>query len=455
MFRYLSCVLMLGFSIPVCAVERSSDGYGQVLLVPYFAALEQLSTLVSITPTVSRWDIYELPRAISVSVHLLAEDAGGTPTRKDFTVVLPPNASWNFALARADSGTVLHASGRACVFARDGLVDASALPLQGGSEGWVEAYALGEVTLSTLRFHMEQGDCGAVGNSIASLNAADWLAAPRNELRGTAHLVDVPSGSSFSMPLVALSDFRDAPFWSGFGQSPELADVRPAVAVVRTADGTRRVSTFATHPVDAVSAVLTDTQWEVDFTIEPGLSAQTDLVILAPTRPWYVQAERQRAPFIDNHRPWEDPGVTTAGRLHDRDGQVNSTPASAKCSPPAVLVPQRGPSIRDALVVAQFGRTGLLQSARAFTLVHRGLGGAACVTDEVPLWQRMQSGRLALSFASPLADDTARLVSDEGHEFIGLPVIGAAFSKAVSNDTPLLRASFGLVQPIARQTDYR
>lgn len=456
MTRYLASILMLGLTLPASGVERSDDGYGQVLLVPYVAAREQLSTLVSITPTVADYDLWVMPRVLSVSVHLLSDEADGAPSRTDFTVVLPANASWNFALARADGGTVLLGGGRACVFADGGLIDASSLPLQGGSEGWIEVYALGAVTLSALRQPMGPNQCTVIANTIASLDATDWLAAPRNELRGAAHLVDVPSGSSFSMPLVALRDFRDAPFWAGFGQSPELDDVQPATAVVRTADGAPRVSTFATHPIDAVSAVLTDAQWEVDFTIEPGLSAQTDLVILAPTRRWYVQGESQRAPFIDNHQlPYEAPGVVTSGRLHDRDGAVNHEPDSAKCSPPLTLIHQRGPSIADSLTVAQFGQTGLLDSARAFTLVHQGLGGSLCVTEEAPLWQRMASGRLALSFASRPAGGSARLVSDEGHEFIGLPLIGAAFSKAVSGDTPLLRASFGLMQPIARKTDYR
>lgn len=455
MIRNTVLILMVAFSTPALPVERSDDGYGQVLLVPYVAAREELSTLVSITPTTAPRDLYELPRVLGVSVHLLTDNLGAEPVREEFTVVLPANASWNFAMTRADGNTVLLTNGRTCVFKRDGLVEASTVLLRGDSEGWMEAYTLGEVTLDALRAPMERGDCSAIAEIVAPLDAADWLATPRNELRGAAHLVDVPNGSSFSLPLVALRDFRDAPFWAGPGHSPDLADVRPAQAVVRTDDGERRVSTFSAHPIDAVSAVLTDAQWEVDFSIEPGLSFQTDLVILAPTRPWYVQGDRQRAPFIDNHFPWEAPGVITQGRLHDRDGRVNSTPPAAKCSPPLTLLHQRGPSVDDSLAVVEFGRTGLLGSARDHTLTHRGLGGASCVTDEAPLWQRMQSGRLALSFAALRGGDAARLVSDEGHVFIGLPIIGAAFSKAVSNDTPLLRASFGLMQPIARKTDYR
>ena len=141
MTRYLASILMLGLTLPASGVERSDDGYGQVLLVPYVAAREQLSTLVSITPTVADYDLWVMPRALSVSVHLLSDEAGGAPSRTDLTVVLPANASWNFALSRAHGGTVLLGGGRACVFADGGLIDASSLPLQGGSEGWIEVYA--------------------------------------------------------------------------------------------------------------------------------------------------------------------------------------------------------------------------------------------------------------------------------------------------------------------------
>jgi hypothetical protein len=439
------------------AVERSDDGYGQVLLYPYFSASSELSTVASITRTVSLVDRpNEQPLAISVVVKVDAGDAAGTLSSEHFTVLLAAHASWNFTLSKVDGRTALTTDSSTCAY-RNGvpLVNGPAMFAAEGAEGWVEVYVLGRsATALDLGGLLQQRQCAEIAARLEGLSAAEWLVAAGNELRGNAHLVDVPSGTSYSLPTVALRDFVDSPPWD-FDREPDLADVAPPIARFRNSAGERLDATFSEHPVDAVSAVLMDAQWEVDFTSEPMIGAQTDLVIVAPTRQWYVGEETTRAPFASHNILSPNGAVETEGRLQDRDGNVitpgvATSNAQLKCTPPPTVIPQPGPRIGTSLVVVQFAPQPALSSVRTTPMQHRGPNSATCFSLPVPVWQRITSGRLALRFDLRPEIGIGGLVSDEGHAFTGLPVIGAGLTKAVNGDVSGSLANFGLVQWIAR-----
>ncbi len=439
------------------AVERSDDGYGQVLLYPYFSAGSELSTVVSVTRTVSAVDRpREEPLAISVVVRLDTGDASGTVASEAFTVLLAPHASWNFTLSPLHGRTALTTASSTCAFRGEApLEESPAVFAVDGVEGWIEVYVLGlgKPGLGILDLQ-QQRRCAEIGERLAGLSAADWLVPAGNLLRGGAHLVSVSTGTSFSLPTVALKDFTDTSAWP-FGEHPTLADVSPPVARVPTRSGDPLVATFVEHPVDAVSAVLMDAQWEVDFTSDPALGAQTDLVIVSPTREWYVGGETTRAPFASHQILSPNGAVRTEGRLQDRDGNLSTAAGSAeapqaKCTPPPTRVPQPGPAMGTSVVVVHFAPQPALPSARTVVMGHRGLHPGTCFSEAVPVWQRITSGRLALRFDLRPDIGIGSLISDEGHVFTGLPVIGAALTKAVNGDVGGSLANFGLVQWISR-----
>jgi hypothetical protein len=450
MLRAVILAGLLAAGSTVAAVERSSDGYGQVLLFPYFSTNGALSTVATITRTVGPFDSSSrAPLAISVVVKVDTGDAAGTLSTEHFTVLLDDHASWTFTLSQVDGRAALSTDSAACAFrGQTRLPDGPVLFSTAGNEGWVEVHALGNTSIpANLR-------CSEIEAEFAGLPASEWLTPVGNELRGAAHLVDVPSGTSYSLPTVALKNFVDAPVRGGFDDQPTLADASPPIARVVSGNGERVASTFSEHPIDAVSAVLMDAQWEVDFTSDPGLGARSDLVIVAPTRRWYVDGVSTRAPFASDPEVSPNGAVATVGRLHDRNGSVVTSSAAAKCTPPIPVFRQRGPQIGTSVVVVHFAEQTALDSLRSYEMPHRGPGGAICITDEAPVWQRIRSGKLALNFDVSPTLGVGRLISDEGHVFLGLPVIGVAVTKAVNGDVDGSLANFGLVQWISRTAGY-
>ncbi|MGQ0798587.1 MAG: hypothetical protein ACT4NL_00540 [Pseudomarimonas sp.] len=457
MLRSMVLIGLLAAATGNAAVERSNDGYGQVLLYPYFSAGAELSTVASVSQTVSLLDVNaEEPLAISVVVKLDTGDTAGTLVSEHFTVFLAPHASWNFTLSQVQGRTALSTDSTTCAFRDESALTTGPVTFANvGAEGWIEVYLLGRTkTERGIGELLRLRQCAQIAERLDGLSAAEWLVPVGKALRGAAHLVDIPSGTSYSLPTVALKDFADTPQW-GFSDQPTLADVSPPVAHVVASDGDWLDARFSANPVDAVSAVLMDARWEVDFTSEPALGARTDLVIVAPTREWYVGGTPTRAPFASHPSFSPNGSPRTIGRLHDRSGNVRTPPfqsasAQLKCTPPPTVVPQLGPAIGSSLVVVQFAPQPTLQSQRSYPMQHRSVGGGTCFTAPVPVWQSITSGRLALQFDIHPDLGVGSLTSDEGLVFTGLPVIGAALTKAVNGGVGGSLANFGLVQGISR-----
>jgi hypothetical protein len=439
------------------AVERSDDGFGDVLIFPYTVAHGGFVTVVSISNRGSRRDdSQDNATAVRIALRYPAHDGNAAPAPQLFNVILRENDTYTFALTAAQGGTTFSSNDSSCIFGPDGALTGTLaamheIPVR--TAGWIEVFELGGIRRGELggTIAARSADCAELATLLPSLEPSSWLSPPANRLRGVSHLVSVESGLSFSVAPVALRDFGDAAsFASAAEDKPTLADARPARATVRLEDGTRRVSNFAARPIDAVSAVLMNTEWEMDFLIEPLLEATTDLVALMPTRAWYLDPGEPH--------PLLDTGIVEINALvHDREGQT--TFGITKCTPPAPRPARLGPALDSELNVVAFTETSLLGSERAQVLTYarphlciQGGQGAASLTGA------FDSGRVTLQFIegprAPISNaGFGRLVSDEGHVFHGLPVIGVGLTGVINgNVIPGVIANYGIQQPIARRS---
>jgi hypothetical protein len=116
-----------------------------------------------------------------------------------------------------------------------------------------------------------------------------------------------------------------------------------------------------------------------------------------------------------------------------------------------------GPGIDGSIVVAEFAETPyILKSRRGREVQYEIFEPNTCYTADGPVYQYVTSGRLALQFDRLPDEGVGRLVSDEGHVFTGLPVIGVGITAAVhvvDFDAGVF-SYFGLIQPISRVPGY-
>jgi len=446
---------------------------GEVLLFPHFTArsnsADDFMTLVTLSGRAATdGDATDVaasadPVAVRVVFRVPAVE-GHQPPPLMINLLLRSEDSWTFVASRG----ALFTADASCAIGPAGAITATMLrdgvPLP-GAEGWIEVFELGRVISADVIARLNRPDRGAACAEIAALVptlAADqWLTAPDNRLRGAAHFVSVSVGTSFTARPVVLRDFRDVPLYASASQdAPTLAHARPARADVILAERSRRTSWFSARPVDAVSAVLMTTEWELDFEISPGLAAGTDVVVTLPTRPWYVGSGGSHPPF--QHPTRGDGSFELNARVFDREGSRPDLAAS-KCTPP-FSVPHLGPVIDAPLVKLKLGdrSTFLSPNARPLTYAVRDRSDCAIgglVEQTLPA-AGIHSGRVTLQFVdgprAPLdAAGFGQLISDEGHVFHGMPVIGTAATAVVNfNARPGVMANYGLDQPIVRRAGY-
>lgn len=452
------------------AVERSESGHGDLLLFPYYQARAETQSLLSVS-LADRAGVTGV--AARVVFRAPADAAGERAEPLLVDVILRAADMWVAAAAAIDAAPTVISADRSCArAARAGEILAqgpaagahtpwqASLPAE---EGWIEVYELGEIVdpviLAELIRH-DREDCDLIWSLVEAEPDHGWLAPPGNRLHGSLHLVEVDAAANYSVAPVALASFRDQPTHPRADEDhPNLADATPALARVRTADGGVRESTFAAAPVDAVSAVLMDASWEYDFTSESTLEAVTDLVVTLPTRAWYLQNGSSRAPFAAHPHMAPDGAVEMRTRVFDREGRGLGSltgAAAPKCTPVPPNVPA-GPKLDGDVNVFEFASSGLLESAHGRTLLQWDeASSASCNGNPWRVWEEVESGRHAIRFDRAPELGIGRLVSDEGHAFLGQPAIGVAFTRIHFNDFGPggINQRYGMNQMIARRPEY-
>jgi hypothetical protein len=330
---------------------------GQVLVFPYYTANGGNDTLIAIANTTAH------AKAVKVRFHEGYDGRGVL----DLDVYIAPHAEWtasvtsagdDAAVARivtasdactAPALTVLPSGARSIAFTAasfagedtfagpTGLSDGGPTTPDRTREGHFDVFEMGEVTGNA------HGSLDAIAPAGGGARRCDTLVAawspggywaqdgnadlspPAGGLFGTEYVVNVARGTLFGADAAAIDGFRDETLHTAPGApSPDLdsasagADGRYAALVI--ANGTPLQLEYA-HAIDAVSALFMTDALRGDFVRDPSLGADTDWIVTAPTKRFYVDpalvGATAAAPF---ERAFEQ--SYRGGRMTDLSGNV-------------------------------------------------------------------------------------------------------------------------------------
>ena len=308
------------------AMLVNPQGTGQVLVFPYYTANGGNDTLITVANTTAH------AKAVKVRFHEGYDGRGVL----DLDVYLAPHAEWAASVTSSGDATAtarLVTASSACTvpaltalpsgarsidfsgasFAGEDTYAAPTGNSDGGPttpdrtrEGHFDVIEMGEVTGNA---HGSLGaiappagivpDCGTITAAWASggywtADANADLSPPAGGLYGIEYVVDVSRGTLFSADAAAIDGFRDAPLHTAPGApTPDLdsasaaSDGRFAALVI--AGGTPLQLEYA-NAIDAVSALFMTDMLRGDFIRDPSLGADTDWIVTAPTKRFYVDA---------------------------------------------------------------------------------------------------------------------------------------------------------------------
>lgn len=291
------------------AVELS-DASGQVLLFPYYTVNAGLSTLFQISNGSTS------PKALRVRFR---EGSNGREALA-FNLYLGAHSTWAAAITGEAMGFPrLLTQGDACTVPSIAATGQRFLGFEypenapgGGTtvegrperarEGMFEVIEMGEVE-GGFAASVSGRDCAALAAAFDMPSGGAWHVEPNRDIRppgggltGSAALVNVEQGVMYSFRAIAIDRFSGLAQHASPGELvPHLgtaaADdpIAPVQARWRDADGTPRLAHWPRErAIDAVSAVLTQTEVRNSFAVDPALGASTEWVLTFPTRHFYA-----------------------------------------------------------------------------------------------------------------------------------------------------------------------
>ncbi|MGJ8664022.1 MAG: hypothetical protein ACSHWU_10235 [Marinicella sp.] len=301
--RNVGLVLLLLFSIASQAVHQSTNGQGQVVLVPYYTVNNQLNTLVEVTNNSDQ------AKAIKVNIR---EGLNGYAALS-YNVYLDAYDSWIFALIPIESDapgfegqpTAAQVTmDNSCApfllrykedFLSDHLNDGPQ-NLARVREGFIEIIEMGGVaTGDSLATAIDMGGIG-IPTSCVTVEGYwegfnEWvgpdLVAASGGLSAEAAVVNVGEGINFPIPTVALADFWATGEWRHTSPDDTSLSLDAAEAKAFIFNQGQGHHFSFERGIDAVSAVLMTEQVYAKYDISRGINAQTELIFTFPTRRFY------------------------------------------------------------------------------------------------------------------------------------------------------------------------
>jgi hypothetical protein len=299
------------------AVMLNPQGTGQVLVFPYYTVNAGYSTLLSIVNTTAN------AKALKLRFH----EARNGRDVFDLDIYLSRYDTWAAqvfdsssdgtgaaAIATSDNSCTVPAlpvlttgAASATLFSTSAYTGANA---DGGPgtpdrtrEGHFDFIEMGEVTnesslhtLDALDQHNRQ--CGQIvqawntGNGYWTINPTIDVAPPAGGLYGSESIVNVAEGTLYSFDAIAIDGFSSMAQHTGpLEKTPDLntatagGDAKVAVSVP-VAGRIRELEYDRAQ--DAVSALFMADQVYNEYVVDPALGAQSDWVVTAPTKRFYV-----------------------------------------------------------------------------------------------------------------------------------------------------------------------
>ena len=306
----LCCLLMVSLvSTSSVAVEVNHKGLGEVLIYPFYTVNNDLNTLYSVVNTTADTK--------AVSVRFLEGDNGLEVLT--FNIYLSGFDVWTGGLIPAESTvaghegepSVIHlTTDTSCApflvksgqeflpFVIDTDLDVDNLSLKRARDGYIEIIEMATFNGLTVpnadhgTFGVPPG-CSAIENDWSDDGIYNFFvdaAEPTGDLMGSASLVNVLEGLSFSYDAIALQNF-----WQGEGLhsepgslEPNLSSAFPESKVLL--DSGELITSEWEHGFQAVSAVLTQSQIMNEYAFDSIVAGKTEWVMTFPTKKYHVNS---------------------------------------------------------------------------------------------------------------------------------------------------------------------
>jgi hypothetical protein len=443
------------FSSTLNAVNLSSKGVGEALIFPYYTVNNDLNTVYYIVNTTAK------PKALKIRFY---EGEGGLGVL-DFNIYLSAFDAWTGSLTMGQSSIgnhagepvpLHHANDNSCApFINDQIqeflpyvIDADHDPnnrsMHRSTDGHFEVIEMGVVTdddfnSATALTHDDTGipnDCEQLKDAWISgywFQDSEYdMANPTGGLAGSAAILDIQYGVSYSYDAIALDDF-----WLVEGEhaqpgslSVNLANAHPEAMV--NIGGNLQTSSWATG-YEAVSAVLMQSNIFNEFDFDEGVLSKTEWVVTYPTKSYHVNNGFSVTPPFSNQ--WN--GVSSCEEfifnMRDRNNRYFSY--SSNPIPPAGTNDQ---------VCHQVNVIEFLSDADHFDITSR-IFGSDNLTSFAPHNNNNvdeNSGWAFLEFNSMSQSMTPTI----GSGYVGLPVVGFKVQRITNNNAqPGLLAQYGRV----------
>ena len=300
--KSLYLALMAGFGAAgmassASAVNVDANGFGQVLIYPYYSVRQGLDTYISLTNSSNDY------KAIRVRFN---EGKNGRPVL-GFNLYLSPFDTWTAAIVSTSIGARILTADRSCTvpqipsvgqnfvnYAYSGVaLDGEVQGLDRTREGFVEIIEMGVIINTADQNAIKQlngipTNCGALQSLRMDTNAGVHAAAPpRGGLTGNAALLNASTGTEFTYDATALDNFSRVNIWYDAGNLlPDLRSATPVSDVYFARTNVRDSWTPGT--AQAVTAVLMHNQVVNDYLLDMATLSGTDYVITMPTKHYNV-----------------------------------------------------------------------------------------------------------------------------------------------------------------------
>ena len=459
---------------PVTGFRENPDGFGQVLLVPYYTVQKGNATLLNIT---------NADTVNGKAVKVRFRGAGNGDSLMDFSLFLAPGDVWAAEVSQSPTTGLarLYTPDASCTLPTqvnvDFAVDRLDTTVQSYSnetrEGYVEILAMADVTPGTPLFMATQHVKGAppapcsngaqAPTALAALGtpegvAAAGLAPPTTGLMANWSIFNVADAASWSGSATALqatsasgavgaglmvlqpqtSNASTLPI-SGMTSDPLF---RAGVVVARSADFPDLSTPYLPNmnplqQVAAISVAMAKRTVTNEFFAEDQVQAQTDWVMTFPTRRYEVAADKTGGNIYFSNPESEyfssqnthPPGhfvnkycLNSYSRV-SRDRKTSKFVAYDETVPPHFLNEYAKYWMCGAVAVTSINAGDALEKSSLAASVTRN-------NDEFPF----SNGWVSIDINNPSGK--------------GIPLVGAVFSKATSTNIGAgISGNFGLLWP--------
>jgi hypothetical protein len=319
------------------AMQINDNGTGQVLIYPYYTVRSEINSLLSIVNTSDE------VKAVRVKFR----EGKNARNVLDFNLYLAPYDVWTAQLKAVDSSVnghvgepsvLLQTTDTSCLvpnnislpsgqeflpFGYEFPYDENGHSLERVQEGFIEVIEMGILTGTDAEDATHIAGIPPSCENLEQnwLGGGKWFTTPNQDiqapdgsgdLHGSLQLISVADGIDMKYDAVAISGYSTEVQHSTPGtELPNLSSGNNNTTVINQPNNNSLLTTTWDSSLDAVSALFMHDTTSNQYDINPGVGAQTDWIIMSPTRHYYTDSLYG----LDNPKSPYSGGVSSNGDI--------------------------------------------------------------------------------------------------------------------------------------------